>query len=56
MLCGSKDEADLPAARALAAALPNARQRVIDGGGHELNMQKPDEFSAELAGFLEQVG
>lgn len=54
VLCGSKDAANLPAARALAAGIPNARLSVIDGGGHELNTHKPREFSTEVVSFLQQ--
>lgn len=51
VLCGSSDRANLPGARALAAGIPEARLRIVDGG-HELNTEKPDEFAAELAAFL----
>lgn len=54
VLCGSKDAANLPAARALAAGIPHARLSVIDGGGHELNTHKPHEFSTEVVSFLRQ--
>ncbi|TCP56591.1 pimeloyl-ACP methyl ester carboxylesterase [Tamaricihabitans halophyticus] len=52
VLCGSRDFVNLPAARALASGIPGARLRVITGGGHPLNTQKPEEFAAELAAFL----
>lgn len=52
VLCGSKDVANLPAARHLARDIPNARLRVMAGGGHELNTQKPGEFSHEMRQFL----
>ncbi len=55
VLCGSKDIANLPAARALQAGIPNARLRIIAGGGHELNTQKPDEFNSEMAAFLREI-
>lgn len=51
VLCGSRDRPNLPAARALAAGIPGARLRVLIGGGHELNTDMPEAFSAELAAF-----
>ncbi|MCI2958438.1 alpha/beta fold hydrolase [Agromyces atrinae] len=56
VVCGSKDVANLPAARSLAAGIPGARLRIIEGGRHELNTEKPREFSAELRSFLEEEG
>lgn len=55
VLCGSKDVANLRAARALAAGIPDARLRVVAGGGHELNTQRPEDFNAELMAFLRSV-
>ena len=55
VLCGSKDRANLPAARALATGIPDATLRVIDGGGHELNTDEPDGFSREITSFLRQL-
>lgn len=55
VLCGSKDRVNLSAARALATGIPDARLRVIDGGGHELNTHKPELFNAEVAAFLRQL-
>lgn len=54
VLCGSKDRANLPAARALATGIPNARLHVIEGGGHEFSRNKPAQFNAALAAFLQQ--
>ncbi|GHD34199.1 alpha/beta fold hydrolase [Nocardiopsis kunsanensis] len=51
VLCGSWDLVNLPAARATAAGLPNARLRIVESGGHELNVHKPADFAAELATF-----
>ncbi len=55
VLCGSKDVANLPAARALAAGIPHARLRIVEGGGHELNTQRPAEFTTELVELLTSV-
>lgn len=51
VLCGSWDFVNLPAARATAVGLPNARLRIVEGGGHELNVHKPADFAAELDTF-----
>lgn len=56
VLCGSRDVANLPAARALAAGIPGARLKVIDGAGHEINTERPEAFTEALAEFLPQVG
>lgn len=51
VICGSKDRPNLSAARALAEAIPNASLEMIEGGGHELNTERPVEFGHLLAGF-----
>jgi len=38
-------------ARAMAAAMPNARVVDIPGAGHLSNLENPDAFTAALAGF-----
>lgn len=55
VLCGSKDRANLPAARVLAAGIPDAELRIIDGAGHQSNIQEPERFSALLNDFLIRV-
>lgn len=52
VLCGSKDRANLPAARALASGIAGAELRIIPGAGHQSNTQAPDLFSEALNGFL----
>ncbi|MCK3769778.1 alpha/beta fold hydrolase [Microbacterium aerolatum] len=52
VLCGSRDRANLPAARHLAAGSPHAELQIIDGGGHELNTGRPEEFTTALTTFL----
>lgn len=44
-----------PQMRAIAAAIPHARYAVIDGAGHLLNIEKPSEFNAILASFLQDA-
>lgn len=52
VLCGSKDPFNLPAAKAIAAVLPEAELRVISGGGHELNTDKPEDFAQAVQDLL----
>ena len=35
------------------AALPNARKEVVAGSGHAVDMEKPDELTALVGGFLQ---
>ncbi|MFT4135832.1 alpha/beta fold hydrolase [Microbacterium sp.] len=56
VLCGARDVANLRGARALAAGIPNARLHLVTGGGHELNTDKPAEFTGQLLAFLASVG
>ena len=44
-----------PAAEAMAAALPDARLRVIAGAGHLANLEAPDEFSRALGELLDEL-
>ena len=53
VLCGDKDRANLPAARAIATALPHARLHVEPGAGHLWNVQMADRFNDVLAGALD---
>lgn len=54
VLCGSKDRPNLAAARALAAGIPNAQARILQGAGHQANTQTPELVSQALNGFLTQ--
>lgn len=54
VLCGSRDRANRPAARAFETGLPDARLQMIEGAGHQPNTQTPERFSAALNGFLSQ--
>lgn len=55
VLCGSKDRANLPAARKLARGIRDAHLHIIPGAGHRLHVQAPDEFSHALGAFLTEV-
>ncbi|GGS36243.1 alpha/beta fold hydrolase [Actinokineospora fastidiosa] len=56
VLSGENDFAALPAeARALAAALPNARARVLPDCGHFLMAERPERFAAEITRFVHSL-
>jgi len=55
VVAGALDAPSLPACRALAAALPNARLEVIPGAGHVVNLARPAEFDAALGDFLDHL-
>ncbi len=52
VVCGSRDRANLPAARQLAEQIPGARLEIVERAGHEVNVDRPAEFNALLYGFL----
>lgn len=52
VLVGGNDKANLPAARALAAGIPGARLEIMDGVGHQPNVEDPEAFNALLWPFL----
>ncbi|MBE2998461.1 alpha/beta fold hydrolase [Nocardiopsis sp. HNM0947] len=51
VMCGSWDVVNLPAARTMAEGLPHAQLRIVQGGGHELNVGRPADFAAALHRF-----
>lgn len=52
VLCGSKDRANLAAARMFATGIHGAELRIIKGVGHQSNVQAPERFSELLNKFL----
>ncbi len=53
VLVGSEDQWSPPDQhRALAAAIPGARLKIIEGSGHMLPAEAPDAFLAALSGWL----
>jgi pimeloyl-ACP methyl ester carboxylesterase len=52
VFCGEKDPVNLPAARAIAAALGNATLSIAPGAGHLWNVQLPAQFNDALADAL----
>lgn len=55
VLCGGRDRANLPAARALAAGIDGASLHVIPKAGHAWNARQPGLFNEVLARFLARV-
>ncbi|MBC2903747.1 alpha/beta fold hydrolase [Streptomyces cupreus] len=55
-LNGTLEPADmLDAAERLAQAVPHGRTRTIEGVGHYLNMEKPDDFNRVVLDFLRSL-
>lgn len=52
VLCGTRDRANLPAARQLAQRIPNSRLHLMAGVSHKVNRQKPREFAEVLCEFI----
>ncbi|MFC8796556.1 alpha/beta fold hydrolase [Promicromonospora sp. NPDC057138] len=55
VLCGSRDVINIPAARELAATIPNAELRIIPRAGHPWNQQHPELFSRTIAEFYARL-
>jgi 3-oxoadipate enol-lactonase len=55
VLCGSRDVANIPAARELAARIPGAELRIVPRAGHPWNVQFPELFSRTIADFYERL-
>jgi pimeloyl-ACP methyl ester carboxylesterase len=56
LLAGERDRTAPPAlVRELAAALPRARVVVVEGGGHVLPVERPDEVAREVAALAEEA-
>jgi 3-oxoadipate enol-lactonase len=55
VVCGSKDRANIPLSRELAAGIPPAELQIVRGATHLWNLQQPEEFNRTVAAFLEQV-
>lgn len=56
VLCGSKDPFNIPAARTIAATLPDSELHIVPGGGHELNTDKPEEFHHAVMSLMRRSG
>ena len=53
VLCGSKDRANVPLSRELAAGIPTAELQIVPGATHLWNVQDPDTFNQTVATFLD---
>lgn len=52
VVCGSRDRANLPAARTFAAGIPGAALAVVPDAGHRAPVTAPDGFAAPFHAFL----
>jgi 3-oxoadipate enol-lactonase len=52
VLCGERDDANLPLGRSLAQALPNAEFEVVPRAGHVANLDEPAAFTSLVREFL----
>ena len=52
VVCGSKDKANLPAARKIAGLIPAAHLEVIQGAGHQWHATHPQLFACYLTKHL----
>ena len=56
VLCGSDDRMTPPAAsEALAAAIPDAELHLVEGAGHTLMLERPEETCEHVSAFLERL-
>lgn len=55
VIVGADDQHFLGAADYMAAKIPAARKVVIPAAGHAPNIDRPDQFNAELAAFLAEI-
>ncbi len=54
VVCGSKDKANLPAARKIAGLIPTAHLEVIQGAGHQWHAAHPQLFACYLTKHLDR--
>ena len=55
VLCGSKDRANIPLSRELAAGIPAAELKIVGGATHLWNLQQPQEFNRMVAEFVQRT-
>lgn len=55
IVVGAEDEQFLVAADVMGRRIPGARRIVIEGVGHNANMDAPEEFNAAVSDFLEEL-
>ena len=52
LICGQNDKANLPAAKTMHKLITNSQLDIIPDGGHVLNTECPDDFTAIIERFL----
>lgn len=55
VICGGADKMNLPAAKLIAAKMPQARLEIVEGAGHEVHAGAPEAFNRLLYAFLAGV-
>ncbi|MGE5636854.1 MAG: alpha/beta fold hydrolase [Nocardioidaceae bacterium] len=55
VLCGSKDRANIPLTRELAAGIPGAELRIVPDATHLWNLQQPEAFNRAVAEFVDRA-
>lgn len=55
VLCGERDGANRRAAQALARGIPGARFELVNGAGHEANVDAPQALAKALTGFYQRL-
>lgn len=53
--CGSRDRFNIPLSEELAAGIPGAELRIVDGAEHLWNLQQPEAFNRTVAAFLDRI-
>lgn len=55
VVCGSKDKVNRPVANLLATAIPHSILAVIEGAGHEVNLDAPAQLTTMLELFYQKL-
>lgn len=55
IVCGEKDNANKKAAKELTMLLKNARLEIVNGAGHEVNVETPDKLGRLLLEFYGSI-
>ncbi len=55
VICGGKDSANRSAAAKLADILENAEFQIIQGAGHEVNVDAPEKLAQALRDFHHRI-
>lgn len=55
VLCGEKDKANQKAAKALAENIRGAKLQLVEGAGHEVNMDSPEKLASLLEVFFKRI-